>query len=362
MTAGGTSQITAPWPRRMRQLYRRGLAQAYYLRRPVCRFLPVLLITIAIVAVGGMCFQQYYQHEKLRYSEALYLTYCLIFMEHLYEYPEDGVLQMFYWILPPLGLVVVIEGILRFSYHILRRDENGKEWNRAMASTLKNHVVLCGLGKLGLRVLQQLLQLGEDVIILEKNKHSPNIAFAQKNGVSVLIGTGREEGILEDLNIANAKSIILATDDDLANLEMALDARKIREDIRVVLRMFDQELASKVRDSFDIPLAFSTSALSAPLFATSSSDRSIINSFYVGDRLLVVARITIRSASQLIGTTVRSLRTDKQIFIVSTARDGTETFYPSGDLVLQAGDRLTLQTEVSTLRQVHEWNNDPQPY
>ena len=110
---------------------------------------------------------------------------------------------------------------------------------------------------------------------MEKDPLCPNIAYAQKHNVPVVIGTGREEGILDDINVGHAKSIICGTDDDLVNLEIALDARKINPNIRVVMRMFDQELAAKVRDAFDIHLCFSTSAIAAPLFATSSADGTI---------------------------------------------------------------------------------------
>ena len=151
-----------------------------------------------------------------------------------------------------------------------------------MSKTMSHYVILCGLGKLGLRVLQELIRLGEDVIVLESDPNSPNLAYARNHDVPVRIGSHRVENILIELNVESAKSIILATDDDLANLEFALDARKAKPSIRVVLRMFDQEMATKVRDAFDIHLAFSTSTLAAPLFATSSSDSSIVNSLLCG--------------------------------------------------------------------------------
>lgn len=340
----------------MKNLIRRTRANYYYLRRPLLRFLLLFLGATAIVFAGGFCFHHYYRHQEMGFGKALYLTYCLIFMEHLYEYPDDWLLQLFYWLLPPLGLGVILDGIVRFSYYILRRDENSKEWMQAMAKTYSNHVVLCGFGRIGLRVLQQLMQLGEDVIVLEKNAESPNLPFARKNNIPLFIGVGREEGILEELSVTHAKSIILATDDDLANLEMALDARKLNSKIRVVMRMFDQELASKIREAFDIQLAFSTSALAAPLFATSSSDSSIINSFYIDDKLLVMAEISVLPKSKLIGRDVRTLRGKNNIYIMACKRKGEVDYYPDGDLKLNAEDRITVQTEPATLKLIHKWN------
>lgn len=343
----------------MRRVFRRLLAHIYYLKRPTLGFLPLLLGTTLLILVGGFCFQHLYTKDTLSFGAATYRTYCMIFMEHHGEYPRHIVLQTFYWILPLIGLVVVLDGIMRFSYHVLRRDENGKEWIQAVTRTYSNHVVLVGLGKVGVRVLQQLLKLGEDVVVLEKNPDNDNFAFAKRQDVPVLVGSVRQEGITEQLNVAAAKSIILATDDDLANLELAMDARQINPDIRVVLRMFDQDLASKIQDSMDIHQAYSTSAIAAPVFATSSVDRSIVNAFYVKERLLVVAELEIRAHSEITGRTVGDLRRENHIFVVSHERHGHVDFYPGGETEIQPGDRVTLQTEPDILRQVHDWNGGP---
>ncbi len=351
---------------RVRQFFRRSLANVYYLRRPFLQFLPLLTLLIVVLVAGSFCFYHLYDQwpdtVERSYVLALYVTYSLVFMEHLYAFPEHPVLQLYYFGLPLLGLVVILDGLVRFGYHVSRHGFDSPDWVKAMVKTYRGHVVLCGLGRVGLRTLQQLLRLGENVAVLEKDADCPNLAFARKHQVPVLIGNGREEGIFEALNIKDAKSIILATNDDLANLEMALDARKDNEDIRVVMRMFDQELASKIRDAFDIHLAFSTSAQAAPLFATCSSDRSIENSFYVGDRLLVVADLVVNGDSKLIGQKIADIGAEHQIFFLSHRRDEEETHFPTGDTEFVAGDHLIVQTGPDTLRKLHGWNRDKKPY
>ncbi len=339
-------------------LARRFCATIRYLKQPLKGFLPTLLITFALLAVGCFCFHEYYDRQQLSFVESLYLTYSLIFMELPFPYSDQPVLQVFYWGLPLVGLVVVLDGVVRFSYHILRRETTSAEWIHAMSHSMKNHVVLVGLGKLGLRVLQQLIALRENVIVLEKNSENENIAYAEQNGVPILVAHSRQSGVVDDLNIREAKSIILATSDDLANLEMALDARKANPAVRVVLRMFDQELAQKVKESFGIPVSFSTSALAAPLFATSSTDKSIVNSFYVGERLQVVAEMTVRSDSQLIGRTPGELQHQHQVFVISHGRGDENRFCPASDVKLERGDRITVQTEPATLQTLHVWNRD----
>jgi Trk K+ transport system NAD-binding subunit len=338
---------------------RRLRAYFIYLRKPLVDFLPLFLVTLGLVLLGGLLMQHYYVEERLTYSQAVYATFALLLGEPQYAFPSHWALEALYFILPIMGLVVVLDGIVRFSYYIFRRDESSPDWVRAMSQTLNRHVILFGLGKVGFRVLQQLLKLGEQVVVLEKNPLSPNLAFARNHGVPCHIGTGREEGILDAMNVARAKSLICATDDDLANLELAIDARKAQPDIRVVLRMFDQELAQKVRESFGIHVAFSTAELAAPAFATASADPSIINAFYVGRKLLVVADIVVRAGSALVGMTVRDLRVKHACLVIAIGRGGEDRLIPGSDDALEAGHELTLQCEPAHLRQIQELNGEP---
>jgi voltage-gated potassium channel len=345
----------------MKSVRRRLRANLIFLRKPFREVLPLVLALVALLAIGAFCFHRF-SSPPLGWGMSVFVTYCLLFMEHVDPIQEHWLLHMFYYILPPLSMIVILDGVVRFSYRILRRDENSEEWVSAMAHTMENHVILVGLGKVGFRVLEELLKLGEQVVILEKNPLCDNLAYARNHGVPALIGTGRQEGVFESLNAAKAKSIILATSDDLANLEMALDARKTNPNIRVVMRMYDNELAAKVSEGFDISLAFSTSALSAPTFATSSSDRSIVSSFYVNDALLVVAKLTINGDSEMAGKTIADYGKAHDVFFLSHARGPDATFYPQSTTKLLPGDRVTVQTRPVMLKQLHAWNRDKEPY
>src|SRR5690606_19286505 len=105
-----------------------------------------------------------------------------------------------------------------------------------------------------------------------------------------------------------------------------------------------------------------TSELAAPLFATSSSDQSIINSFYVNGRLLIVAGLVINPESKLVGMPVRELGQGHHVFVLTHVRGGESNFFPPGDLVFQAGDRITVQTQPQVLKELHRLNRDPEPF
>lgn len=352
-----TPAQAAAYRRRIWPWRRRIAANLRYVKKPFRDFLPLLLGLVGLLVLGGLAFRAHYPPTH-SFGAGLYTTWSLVFGEAVNPWPEHWLPEVFCILMPPVGLVVILDGIVRFSYHILRRDETGQEWIRAVTQTLRDHVILCGLGKVGFRVLQKLVLLGERVVVLEKNPQCENLAWARGHGIPVRIGSGREAGIFEDLHTAAAKSIILATDDDLANLEMALDARKVKPGIHVVMRMYDQELAEKIRESMDIQLAFSTAELTAPLFATASSDRSILNAFYVGERLLVVARVSVQAGSELVGQSIGDLRRAHQAFVLTHRRNGQPALNPADDTRLAAGDLLTIQCEPEALRAVHRRNRD----
>ncbi len=345
----------------MRSRTRRFLANLYYLQRPLRDFRASALILSIVLLIGMVSFRHLDSESCPSYVAGLYTTFCLVFLEHVHgeHFPTHPWIQVLYFMVPLLGLVVILDGIVRFGRHLLNRNETGREWVIAMSKTLENHVILCGLGKVGTRILEQLLRLHELVLVLEKDPLCPNLAVARNHGIPVRIGNGREEGIFGELNIEKAKSIILATDDDLANLEMALDARKLSPTIRVVMRMYDQELADKVHDAFDIHLAFSTSELSAPLFATASSDRSIVNAFRVDDQLLVVADLRVRPDSQLIGQSIGELGQSERTFVLTHRRREEVQFYPSAQTRFEMGDRITVQTRPDSLKRLHALNLSP---
>ncbi len=347
---------------RRRSRARSALAFLHYVRRPLLSILPQVVLLAILLVGGAVAFHTLYDPaltetgERLGLVRSLYLTWALVFMEHLLPFPEHWLLRAFYFLVPIVGLVVVLDGIIRMSYYLLRRDAASPEWTLAMTKTYRDHVILMGLGKVGLRVLEELLRLDELVVVLENDASCENLDIARSRGIPVVVGNGRTPGVLENLGVDRAKSLICATDDDLANLEVALDARKIRPDIRIVLRMFDKELAQKIKESMDIHLALSTAQIAAPLLATSASDRSIESSFYVGSRLLVVSRIEVAAGSRLAAMSIGELEEAVSVHVLEHERNSRENYDPSPSLALTGGDRLAVQTEPHVLDEVHLLN------
>jgi Trk K+ transport system NAD-binding subunit len=168
-----------------------------------------------------------------------------------------------------------------------------------MASTFRNHVVVCGVGKVGYRVILELLKLGREVVAVERNPEGRFVEKVKALGVPILVADARRSETLVQASVERADAIIPCTDDELANLDIALDARELNPEVKVVMRMFDADLAQRVEKGFGLQTAFSTSALAAPIFAAATMRVDIRHSFYVGETLLNLSELTVQPGAEL---------------------------------------------------------------
>lgn len=131
----------------------------------------------------------------------------------------------------------------------------------------KNHIILCGLGRLGYFIANQLYENGEKIIIIESNKESVNIEYFRNKNVDVYIGNARLSDVLQDVGAAHCRALISVIDNDYGNLEIGLNARYFQPDVRLVLRIFDESMAEVIKEKFDIHRTKSMSFLAAEKFA-----------------------------------------------------------------------------------------------
>jgi voltage-gated potassium channel len=190
-----------------------------------------------------------------------------LYAQPIFMPPETWYLALLCGVYPLLGFVLVGEGVVRIGLIVFSKTHGAEEWMTVSASTYRDHIVLCGLGHLGYRILGQLHAAGRPVVALEKNANARFLADAKATGAPVLVRDVKDDTALVDAGIAYATTIIIATDDDLANLEVALDAKRLNPRIRIIMRLYDQQMATKLKEAALIDEAFSPAALAAPLVA-----------------------------------------------------------------------------------------------
>lgn len=249
----------------------------------------------------------------------VYAIYTQLFFEPTDPLPATPLARVVFFVTPVLGAVLVGEGIVKVGGELLDTERRHALWVRIMTSALKDHVVVCGLGHVGYRVLEELRSLGEDTVGIEREA-SDFVRELEARGVPVLVGDARRDELLAETGIARAKAVVCATNDDLANLEIALDAKRLNPKIRVVMRMFDQRLAAKVGGALELDQSFSTSALSAPVIALSARLAGVKSAYRLDDRPRVVCELAAIEPWR--GKTIAAIEKGADLRVLRLVRDG----------------------------------------
>ncbi len=337
-------------PRRPACAWRARLWREWCFARVAFRHARVNFLLLGSLLLGGALLFRWAEPEKGHsFPKALYYTWSLIFGQPPEEYPRSPALQILFFVVPLVGLLVIIEGLVDFSLVVRDRRRNERGWCRVMANALSNHIILVGLGKLGYRTFRLLRQIGEPVAVIESDPANQFLEEIRREGSPLFVGDARRETLLADANVTRARSIILATNDDLANLEVALDARRMNPQIRVVLRMFDQNMADKVCAGFGIQTAMSQSAISAPAFVTAALQERIVASQVIGDTLVVMQTWTVGPRGPLADKTIADVMTEFGVTAVEHRRAGRRRLMPPLGLRLEPGDELLIQGPFETL-------------
>ncbi len=315
---------------------------------------------LILLVVGTLAFYNLYRDPQsgapISFVQALYAVFNLIFLQGSLAIPEHGLLQLLYFFIPIIGLFVVVDGLVRFGVALTNKQERGQKWQIAMASTYSDHVIVCGFGAVGYRVTLELLRFDREVIAIEANPECKFIEKAQALGIPVIIADARQPEALVKANILQADAIIPCTNNELANLDIALDARELNPGIKVVMRMFDADLAQRVEKGFGIHTAYSVSALAAPTIAAASMRVNVKSSFYVGDNLLHISEVVVNPGSAVDGMTVQKLEQQLNLSVISYIEDGQTLLHPANDLCLNPGSRILVLAALDSLHKLEKLN------
>lgn len=215
------------------------------------------------------------------------------------------------------------------------------------------HIVVCGLGNVGFRVVEELLRLRERVVVIEQTRDSRFVATARRLGVAVIIGDATVLEVLRQAHAAAARAVIASTDNELANLEVALLARELNPSQRVVVRLSDAHLAQTLRDAANIRLALSIPALAAPAFMAALFGDRVQNVFLVAGRLLAVVELIIHEDDPyLYGQSVRAISIDYRLVPVTLKRAERSLGSQAMQDRLGPGDRLIAVAALSDLERL----------
>ncbi len=317
----------------------------------------VPLLVFALTMVGGGIL--YYYLAQLAnepvgsISESIYQVLSLSFLQPFGDYPNAWYLQIFFFLMPLIGIGILAQGLADFGALFFNRRERGKEWEMAVASTFSNHIVLIGMGHLGFRVMRALYDLGEEVVVIEMKPNAEMLAETRQRNIPVIEDDGSHQSVLVGAGIERARSIMLCTQNDSLNLQIAFRARNLNPDIDVVIRIFDDAFAQAVTTQFGFR-AMSATGMSAPAFAAAASNVDITRPLTIEGEAFSLARVDLFESSDLPDSAVGEIEQSYNLSVVMLRRNGQSDFHPRSDRALEAGDTLVVLGGVAQISRLVE--------
>jgi voltage-gated potassium channel Kch len=328
----------------MRRL-RRPVATALEEGNRALAFVVAGLVTLILSAtvVLHFTYRQPVSHRHLSLLTSLYFTVETI---STVGYGDYTYAAQSAW-LKILGIVIILLGVALVSTsfalftNILVSRRIERSLGRREVPSMVDHVIVVGLGAVGISVVRGLVAEGQRVVVIERDADNRYLSQARAMGVPVIIADATQSQTHRMVNIDDAVAVAVLTSADLTNIETGLSIRESLghrwEKVPVVLRVFDRELARMMEQSFGFRYVRSTSALAAPWFVGAALGLDVLSTFYVDQQPFLVGRVRVAPDGGLQGLAMADLSTRTRVIALSRAAAGGELEHPPRRGTLFAG-------------------------
>jgi Trk K+ transport system NAD-binding subunit len=212
------------------------------------------------------------------------------------------------------------------------------------ARHMRGHVVVVGLGSVGIRVVSDLTAAGYDVLVIEHDENNRFLPTAAELDVPVIFGDSTMRQTLESARVERARGVAVVTDNDMENIETGIVLLEILGSdtkVPIVMRVQGRALGAAVHQRFGFENVRSIVDLAAPWFIGAAMGLQVLGTFWVGQRSFMVGAMLVAAGSELDGLRMVDLSTQTRVIAI-TRPEGPVSLRPRRDSRLKAGDTAYL--------------------
>ncbi len=322
----------------------------------------MLVVSVAVVFVGGTIGFMTILNES--WHSALYRTIVTASLTGLDTTPHGLGAEA-------LTIAVVLSGVAIFGYFAAQIFDSiahkvlGGAWRekkrRKMIDELRDHIIVCGYGRVGRRAAEELRHSGVPYVVLDFSSEAKE--SAEDIGDLYIEGSGAEDEDLDRAGIDRARGILIASDDDGDNMYITLSAKSRRPDLTVIARASTEEAERKLRlaGADRVVTPYATAGRVMAQLMVKPQVASFLNSLTSSDQPgMSFEEIEVKSTCGAVGLTIGELdvatRTGANIVAVRK-HGGRLEVRPTKDTVLEEADVLVgvgSPEEIRKLEQMFE--------
>jgi voltage-gated potassium channel len=242
----------------------------------------------------------------------------------------------------------------------LRALMGRQRFEKAM-SKLRDHVIVCGYGRMGRLVCQELSRVEVPFIILD-NSPERLADFALKGGVPLHVDATNDES-LRRAGIDKARALVTVLPSDADNLFITMSARLLNEKLPIISRAEEEATASKLMRA-GASRVVSPYVIGGARVAQAILQPAVLDFIDVATRSehleLQLEEVVVAPTSQLAGRSIADtrIRTDLNVIIVALKSPGSRmSFNPKDDAVIQSGETLVMLGAREQLNRIERMAN-----
>jgi voltage-gated potassium channel len=321
----------------------RALARAEPGRDAERRLLKLALFLVGVVAAGTA---GYMLVEGWTFLDALYMTVitlATVGYREVHALSTAG--QVMTMVLIAAGFGIVLVFFVAVTEYIVSGALLGTLRRRRMQrdiDALRGHMIVCGYGRVGQHVVEDLLAKGERVVVVEE-RELPLSHLDERR--LLVVGDATDDATLERAGIARAHGLVAATGDDAVNIVLTLTARAMNPDLVIVARADHAATEAKLRRA-GATRVISLYRIAGHRIAVQLRNPRVadfLETVMHGDVELLLEDVAVAAGSALAGRTLEEgrLREQAGVNVLAVAKAGGEhVSNPPGSLPLDAGDEL----------------------
>jgi voltage-gated potassium channel len=301
----------------------------------------ILLISIILFGTIGFMWTQ----EDWGIWKSIYFTLITITTVGYSDYELNDTGQKFTLILLLFGIVTATYAFTQImqaavSYHI-----NWQKRTLKMITKLNQHHIICGFGRVGSFVCQQLKEANIPFVLIDKDP--VRCQKAQQSDYLVIEDSATDDYVLEQAGIEKAQSIVCTVDNDIENIIITMTARELNENVTIISRVDDEGSRHKVQraGATHVISPFRTGGEEITTILTKPHLSEFLNHSDPKEKNhFSLKEISIKPEAALVGQKIIDyvLSEPSLVFVALKRGDEPLQIRPCTDTVLQADDTIVV--------------------
>ena len=308
----------------------------------IIRGVMMLAMVLLIGTIGYMVI------EEWQLLDALYMTVITITTVgygEIRQVSEPGRIFTIFIIFAGMGILGYTFGMVAqamVEFHV--RSILGRRKLGLKIKSLKDHYIMCGYGRIGRIIAQELKSNKIPVIVIDQNPDSKEAL--ENQDIPYIIDDATSEDVLIEAGIERAKGLIAVVESDADNLFITMTARGLNSDLYILARADEEQTQKKLlrggADRVVLPYLIGGHKMAQTIVKPAVTDFLELT-VHNKDIELKLEELLVGKGSRLNGVTLvdSGIRQETNIIILAIRKkDGEMSFNPSSQTRIESGDTL----------------------